>query len=152
MLKKKTGVVSVMLKQVSFSAGTGKFLVRLSATITGNGLVVQLMGGEEPHVGAVVLSVPRPSLAMPGILSCNSFVLPLIGHKDDEIAKPVAEKIAVNCGSAVVVIAGIHIEDATGEDIGRLTENCWRTVHLLLDEIGEITPDKKNNADEFRLF
>lgn len=135
MLNDKTGVALVMLKQVSFSVGTGKFLIRLLVTVTGNGLVVQLMGGEEPHVGAVVLSIPRPSLAMPGMLSCNSFVLPLMGHKDDEIAKPVAEKIAVNYGRAVVVIAGIHVENATSEDIGRLTENCWKAVHLLFENL-----------------
>jgi len=124
-----------MLKQMSFSAGTGRFLVRLLVTVTGNGLVAQLMGGEEPHIGAVVLSVPRPSLATPGVLGSNSFVLPLVGHKDDEIAKPVAQEIAVNYGRPVVVVAGIHVEDASSEDIEQLTVNCWKTVQLLLENI-----------------
>jgi len=124
-----------MLKQMSFSAGTGRFLIRLLATVTGNGLIVQLLGGEKPHVGAVVLSVPRTSLAMPGVLSSNSFVLPLVGHKDDEIAKPVAEEIAVNYGQPVVVVAGIHVADASSEDIEQLTVNCWKTVRFLLENI-----------------
>ncbi len=104
-------------------------------TVTGNGLVAQLMGGEEPHVGAVVMSVPRPSLAVPGALGCNSFVLPLVGHKDDEIAKPVAEEMAVHYGRTVVVIAGIHVENASSEDIEQLTTNCREAVRLLLENI-----------------
>lgn len=121
-----------MCNILSFQAGEGKYRVHLTATLTGDGIILQLFGGEKPHLGAVVLSIPRPSLADPAIISCNSTVVPRIGHKDDEVAKPVAEKVAVATGQPVSVSAGLHIEKATESEIGLLQENCRQVTEQLL--------------------
>ncbi|MHB1043049.1 MAG: prenylated flavin chaperone LpdD [Eubacteriales bacterium] len=124
-----------MLKQMSFEAGEGKFKINLIATVTDDGFVVQLLGGDRPHVGAVALSVPRPSLSDPARTSCNTSVLPLTGHKDDEVAKPVAEEITKACGRPVVVIAGIHIDRAGAADIKQLVDNCFDMARQLIREM-----------------
>jgi hypothetical protein len=105
-------------------AGEGRWRVEARAFCTAEGIIVLLTGGERPHVGAVVLSLPRPSGAVPGRLSCTSTVLPLLGHKDDLLARPLAEELAVACGQPVVVVAGVHVDEASEEDIARLVENC----------------------------
>ncbi|WP_073237500.1 hypothetical protein [Desulforamulus putei] len=122
-----------MVKTLTVSAGEGRYRVDLSTSITAEGLVCQLFGGEKPHVGAVVLSIPRPSLQDPCQLSCNSSVLPMLGHKEDEIAKPLAEKLAKHFKQPVVLVAGIHIDHATAEEIKLLLDHCWQTVDKLLN-------------------
>jgi hypothetical protein len=118
-----------------FQAGEGKYLVVMEVAITGEGLVAQIFGGEKPHVGAVALSVPRPGLDDPEKVSCNTTVVPLLGHKDDEIAKPAAEEIVKVWGSPVVVVAGVHIDNAGREDLEVLIKNCREVTRLLIQDL-----------------
>ncbi|RYD02039.1 hypothetical protein N752_26675 [Desulforamulus aquiferis] len=48
------------------------------------------------------------------------------------MAKPIAEKIAKHFNQTVVVVAGIHVEDASDNDIKALITNCWLCVEELL--------------------
>ncbi|RYD02040.1 hypothetical protein N752_26680 [Desulforamulus aquiferis] len=48
----------------------------MQATFSDDGLVCQLYGGDKSHIGAVVLTLPRPSLKKDYQISCNSSVLP----------------------------------------------------------------------------
>ncbi|WP_337998921.1 hypothetical protein [Desulforamulus reducens] len=107
--------------------------VHLVTTFTSEGLVCQLYGGEKYHVGAVVLSIPRPSLQDSVQISSNSSVLPLLGHKDDEIAKPLAESLAIYFKEPVVMVAGIHIDHATKEEINNIIKNCWQAAKKLME-------------------
>ena len=93
-----------------------------------------MLGGEQPHVGAVVLSVPRSGLTEPAKTSCNSIVIPILGHKDDEIAKPVAEEIAKKYNKIVALVAGVHIDKACPADIKKLVGNCRKAVQIFLEE------------------
>jgi len=106
--------------------------VEVLATLTDDGLIVQVLGGEKPHVGAVVLSLPRPSLSEPGKLRATSTVVPLYGHRDDEIARPVAERLVVAFGQPVVVVAGVHIAAATPDEIKLMVANVHQAVENLL--------------------
>jgi len=121
--------------EVRAVAGESRWRVEARAFCTAEGIVVLLTGGQRPHVGAVVLSLPRPSRAAPGRLSCTSTVLPLLGHKDDLVARPLAEELAVACGQAVVVVAGVHVDDATEEDIARLVANCRTAGATLIRQL-----------------
>jgi len=121
-----------MIKKMEIHYGEGKYSVTLLATATGNGFIIQLLGGEQPHVGAVILSIPRPSLADPAKTSCNSTVVPMLGHKDDELARPVAEEIARRCNQPVVLVAGVHVDNASTEDIKKLVSNCLKAVQMFL--------------------
>lgn len=126
-----------MLKKINVNEGNGKYSIILDVTLTSDGMAVQLFGGEKPHVGAMVLSVPRASLADKKQLSCNSIVVPLLGHKDDEVAKPIAEQLACYYGQPVSVTAGIHIDNATPGDIEILRVNCRKAVEKLLEQLNK---------------
>ena len=120
-----------MVKNFFVQAGEGKHTVSITATLTGDGIIIQLLGGEKPHVGAVALGLPRPSLADPAQTSCNCIVIPLLGHKDDEAARPVAERLARLYGQPVAVVAGIHIDRAAAADIDLLKKNTGAALDKL---------------------
>lgn len=109
-------------------AGKGRLRVFCRLFFTEEGIVAHLFGGEKPHVGAVALAVPRPSLEGTGKTSSTASVLTVVGHKDDELARPVALFLAARLRVAVVVVAGIHVEGASHKDISKLVHNSWRAV------------------------
>ncbi|MFZ5900894.1 prenylated flavin chaperone LpdD [Desulforudis sp. DRI-14] len=125
------------MQQLSFRAGEGRHRVELTASLTGDGLVVTIAGGERPHIGAVCVGLPRPSMDDPARLSCNVAVLPVVGHKDDEIARPVAENLARHTGQVSVVAAGLHVDAASDRDIALLIANAWQVVDKLLEALGK---------------
>ncbi len=59
-------------------------------------------------MGCVVLAVGRHSTADPGEPSVTSSVLTLPPHKEEPVARRIAEELARRFGGAVVVTAGIH--------------------------------------------
>lgn len=122
-----------MLDFYQKQAGTVPFQVDLLVTITKSGLIVQLLGGDTPHVGATVISHPRPSLIPGGGISCNSIVIPELGHKEDELAKPLAEKIAITLNCTVVMIAGIHVDNAGRREIEKIKATCRDLVEVFLE-------------------
>ncbi|MDI7276089.1 MAG: hypothetical protein QME94_08920 [Anaerolineae bacterium] len=125
---------------VTTTAGTGRLRVRGTLVATGAGLVISLTGGERPHVGAVGLGVPHPSRRHPGRTSASSSVLTLSGHRDDELAKPLAEEAARRVGEAAVVVVGLHVDEASAEEIAGLIENARQAFeHLLVSVRGEQT-------------
>lgn len=124
-----------MVNQLVFQAGEGKYRVTMLVTITDDGLIAQILGGEKPHVGAVAFSVPGPGVVNPEKTGCNTTVVPLLGHKDDEVAKPVAEELAKAWGSPVVVIVGVHVDNAGKEDVKELLNNCWEATGMLIRDL-----------------
>jgi hypothetical protein len=111
---------------------------RLEAWVreAGEDLVVVIGGGEKPHVGCVVLAQPRftPQGAPDGSASCSVLTVPY--HKEEPIARGIAERLANELGRLVVVTAGIH-EDAIdregieeylelGEELGETLLTCLR--------------------------
>lgn len=105
-------------------AGEGKFSLEAVVTVTKEGINVYLGGGEKPHIGTVALSQPRPSLKGDGSVSCTTSVLNLLGHKDDGLAVPLAEELCKTLKQTIVVTAGVHIENATIEDIKKIDDYC----------------------------
>lgn len=96
----------------------------------GEDLTVLLYGGDLPHIGSTVLSIPRASLKGDG-LSTTSSVLNCLGHKDDVLARIYAEKIAVKSNHTTVCICGIHVDGLSGDGIKAIYDGCL----LLLDEV-----------------
>ena len=114
------------------SVGKGKHRIDLIAVCSGKDVVLVVSGGDEPHVGAVAVAVPRPSLKNHSILSSTSSVLTLLGHKDDLVARPASEKISLNLNKAAVVVAGIHLRDASKMDIQKIAANAEKGVRNII--------------------
>lgn len=106
--------------------GTGAESLSIQAFPAGSGAVIVLTGGDEPHIGAVAIAVPRPSLADPRVTSSTTSVYTVVGHKDDELARPIAENAARRLNKVVVVVAGVHVNAATPDVIARITRAAVR--------------------------
>lgn len=119
------------MSPLTYLAGRGRHSVFCRVFITGEGYIVHLMGGTRPHVGAVALGLPRPSLKG-SHLSATASVLTLLGHKDDELARPAAIALAAGLDAPVVVVAGVHIDAATPVDLARLEANARRAIAGIL--------------------
>lgn len=104
-------------------SGEGRYAVALELIRHDEGMTAILTGGEKTHVGAVVLAIPRGSLTGEGG-SCDCYVLPVPGHKDDIVARKAAEALCVALGAPICVSAGIHIDHAETEEIKVLSKNC----------------------------
>lgn len=110
------------------SSGVGKHKVELVLTLVGNDVVAVISGGDRPHVGAISVAIPRPSLKDASKLSATSSVFTLTGHKDDEVTRPASEALAKELNGVAVVSAGVHIDGASREDIRKLVENTKKAL------------------------
>jgi len=105
------------------SAGDGKHHVWLQLWQTEDGWIGSLTGGEKPHVGGVVLAVPRPSLSGSGS-SCDIWPITVPGHLDNEAGMPIAKNLCLKLGVPISLTCGIHIDHASAEDISLVKKNC----------------------------
>jgi len=117
---------------ITFAEGNEPYKVEISALLVGDDLVVIVRGGEAPHVGAVAVSIPRPSLANAEEISSSTSVFTLVGHKEDELAKAMAGKIAATLKRNVVLTTGIHVDNISGEGIKTVENNCRKALEKLL--------------------
>ncbi len=75
----------------------------------GEDLVVAVGGGEKPHVGCVVLAQPYASTkGKTGATSSSCSVLTIPPHKEEPIARRVAEAVCGRLGRVTVATAGVH--------------------------------------------
>jgi hypothetical protein len=127
-------------RTVQVANGEGRLRVAATALRVGPDLVVAIWGGSAPHVGAVALALPRPSLRDPNVTSATSSVLTLLGHKDDTVAREAAERLAAARKCPVVVTAGLHVDGATEGDLAALVANTRACVEQLLQTLGADEP------------
>lgn len=90
----------------------------------GEGIHVLVLGGERPHIGCVVLAVPRESLSGDGSVSCTSSVLNVTGHKDEAIVRLIAEKVCAAYGCVVSASGGFHLDGMTAGQILEIEKAC----------------------------
>lgn len=117
-----------MKNQFNDTIDEGKFKVSLQAITSGNDLTVIIGGGEKPHIGSVVIASPNKSNNVKYTIWTEE------GHKDNIVAEDVATELIKNFdfNKNVVVVAGLHIDNATKEDINRLVKNSNILVENLL--------------------
>jgi len=117
-----------------FTLQTEEDAYNLSASVRliGEDVLVAIWGGERPHIGAVAVAQPRPSLKDPEVTSASASVICLVGHKEDELAKAAAEILAAVLETQVVVTAGIHWDNLAPEAIQRIVRNSEILVDMIL--------------------
>ncbi len=114
------------MDRLAFAEKEGAFEVLAQVDRVGDDLLVLLTGGRA-HIGAVAIAQPRPSLRDPEQPSSTGSVITLLGHKEDGVAKTMAEALSGRLGRNVVVVAGIHWDALSREDITTVMELC-RTI------------------------
>ena len=118
----------------------GAYDLEASVRWIGKDLLVAIWGGEKPHIGAVSVAQPRPSLKDPKDTSATASVICMLGHKEDELAKAISEVLAATLNTPVVVAAGIHWDNIDEEGIRSVTRNSEILVDLILKKIVSVSP------------
>lgn len=101
----------------------------------GQDLLVAIWGGEKPHIGAVAVAQPRPSLKDESVVSATASVFCYLGHKDDIVAKQAAEKLSATLNTNVTVTVGIHWDDIDEAGIKAIIANSQELVNLIIEKI-----------------
>lgn len=112
--------------------GHGRLRVEAAALCLGEDLLVAITGGTHPHVGSVVVAEPRPSRAQTGLTSTTSSVINRLGHEDETVARAAADRLARELHRVVVVTAGLHVDNATPEEIAALLKGAVACVDQLM--------------------
>lgn len=111
------------MKVITSKVGQGIHTVEATAVLCGKDINICIGGGDTYHIGAVALAIPRPSLADETRTSASASVICVTSHKEDEIAREAALRFAASFKTRVSVTCGLHIDNATSQDIKTLYEN-----------------------------
>jgi hypothetical protein len=106
------------------SAGEGRYSVRLESYAIGKDRLVVITGGEEEHIGSATLIEAKGHLQ----------TMIKKGHQDHVISEKTANMIYDKMGEDLLVICGIHIDDASKEEIDILVYNAQMCVDIFLKE------------------
>jgi hypothetical protein len=127
---------------MGFTVKTKEKAYRLEALVEkiGEDLLIAIWGGVKPHIGAVAVAQPRPSLRDKREISATASVFCYVGHKDDLVAKEAAERISSALNTNVVVAAGIHWDEIDEAGITCVMENSRDLVEMIIERIGREGP------------
>ncbi|MFI5166614.1 MAG: hypothetical protein ACHQQS_08350 [Thermoanaerobaculales bacterium] len=95
----------------------GDFSLQAVVCPAGDDLVVVVSGGQRPHVGCVVVAYAHPPTADPPDRTVTSSVLATPPHREETLARPLAERLARALGGTVVVAAGVHDDNLSQDGI-----------------------------------
>ncbi len=118
------------MKPLHLSEGLERTRVELTTQSIGSDLVVYLFN-ERGHLGAVAVA----DYCIEEDRASTS-VITRLGHKDDRVAYSAAQKLCKRLRKPVCAIAGIHLDDITGQEILEITANCERLVDKAASILG----------------
>ena len=121
------------MDKYELTTGEGRTKVSLLAYHMGNDLVVCIYN-ENAHIGAVAVGEYDYKEQR-----ASTSVVTRLGHKDDILAQKAARLISKHLKKPTCVIAGIHIDNITKEEIDRVMENLSRLVNEFISRVSVST-------------
>jgi hypothetical protein len=103
------------------TSGEGKYKVFLEEKMIGADLIYILGGGERSHIGGIVICEPEK----------KPNVVRLEGHFDDIVLQPIAEAACKKYKIKVIAVGGVHVDNASQEEIDILVKNCKELVKCI---------------------
>lgn len=123
------------MKRFLVEISKGRFRIHGLVQELGQDILVSIWGGTRPHIGAVGMAIPRPSLKNPKKWSATSSNFTFIGHKEDTLVKTISERLAARLRRNVVVTAGIHWDGITSDEIKAIQHLTQKLSDLISKEI-----------------
>lgn len=96
------------------TSGEEKYKVFLEKHVLGEDLIYVLGGGEKSHIGGIVICEPGKK---PRTVKFED-------HYDHIVLEPIAEHACKKYNKKVVAIGGVHVDNASKEEIDILVKNC----------------------------
>jgi len=103
------------------TSGEGKYKVFLNRISLENDLIYILGGGEKPHIGSVVICEPGK----------KTNVIKFNNHYDQVVLQPIAEAACRKYHTKVIAIGGVHVDNASKEEIEILVNNCKELIKCI---------------------
>jgi hypothetical protein len=103
------------------TAGSGKYKVWLKEEKLSENRLYILGGGERPHIGGIVVMEPKK----------KAKIVKFEGHYDHIVLEPIAKEACKKYNTKVVAVGGVHIDNASQEEIDLLVENCKELVKCI---------------------
>ncbi len=127
--------LSASVKSFTVSVKQGKLKVNAAVHELGPDILVAIWGGTFPHIGAVGMAQVRQSLKTAEETSATSSVFTYLGHKEDELTKPIAEEITRTLARNAVVVAGVHWDGLADDEIKTVGKLCQRLTNKILKRL-----------------
>ncbi len=109
------------------SFGKGKFEISACIDSLGSDIIILIGGGQKPHAGCVVICEPDKASG-----EVTTSVHTFATHREEQVARPIAEEVCRRTGSKVVCVCGIHVEKASKKDIELLVRNTHELGRMIL--------------------
>lgn len=113
--------------------GKGRAAVWCTLVKLGDGLVFCIGGGDETHIGAISVTVPYRQKDNEWSVSTSTITLP--SHRDDVLTRIMTEKVAKATGKVVVAVGGVHLENATRNEIDEVVSNIEKLAERVAAEL-----------------
>lgn len=117
--------IKIYEKELSFSK------IKLYVLKLGDDYNITISGGDKPHIGSSVLAVPRLSLSGDKSISATSSVINMIGHKDEEICRYVAEKVCKLKNAVVLCSGGFHVDNISRDGINEVLQAVKELTEMI---------------------
>jgi len=112
------------MKYADVKVGEGRYTVVLECYKIGKDRLCIIKGGEEEHIGSATLIEEKDYVQ----------TISKKGHKDYIISERIAHIIYDRIGKDLLVVCGVHIENATQDEIDILVQNAQKCVNIFLKE------------------
>lgn len=135
------------MKRFFLEISKGRFKIHGVVQEVGQDILVSIWGGTRPHIGAVGMAVPRPSLENEEKWSATSSNFTFIGHKEDTLVKTISERLAARLRRNVVVTAGIHWDGITSNEIKAIQNLTQKLSDQILEKFVPTQRRKKRRNE-----
>jgi hypothetical protein len=137
------------MKRFLVEISKGRFKIQGVVQEVGQDILVSIWGGTRPHIGAVGIAIPRPSLKNTKKWSATSSNFTFIGHKEDTLVKNISEKLAAQLRRNVVVTAGVHWDRITPEGIKTIQHLTQKLSDQILKKFVPTRRRKRRQNESF---
>ena len=109
----------------------GSLHVEAIVVSCGNDLVVVVVGGTRYHLGAAALSISLPSIKDPARLTNSTYLVPVPGHKEEDLARDGSLLLSKHLRKNVVVTVGIHVDEITKDTIQGFKDHFFQLMEMI---------------------
>jgi hypothetical protein len=120
--------------EYELTKGEGRARVDVTVNSMGGDLVVRIYN-QDAHIGAVAIGdydyeQERASVS----------VITRLGHKDDALAREAAYLLSKSIRRPVCVVAGVHLDNITGEEIDKILTNTKIAISEIINVCSQQKP------------
>jgi hypothetical protein len=116
----------IKINPSTFSFGSPPYQVELQQINVGPNTILIISGGTHPHIGAVAIKDDHLE---------SSRIIERLGHKEGALAKEISETLDPYFDGALTVTLGVHVDDASIDEIELLSRNILELVEIFKESL-----------------